>query len=113
MLFLKRKFAVLKFISREKSSPDELENHGHIISIGVKYIAQNSAIACQFMSLIHNNMKTLLNIKKSNLNVRCNNTKAFKMYNEKFHYEILKTDLNYYEDGVDAYVMELNLENIR
>ncbi|MHA1230471.1 MAG: ribosomal protein S18-alanine N-acetyltransferase [Candidatus Helarchaeota archaeon] len=85
----------------------KIDKRGHVVSIAVHPAYRNLGYGQILLNKLIESFKKY-DIKRINLEVRVSNEHAINLY-KKFNFKIVRIKKQYYTDGEDAYLMELNL----
>jgi len=83
---------------------------GHVTSLSVDPEYRRLGIGQELMERLHESLDDFYGAQKVVLHVRVSNKAALKLYQEVFSYKPIGTVKDYYHDGEDAYLMELELQ---
>lgn len=85
---------------------------GHIFSIAVETHFRRCGLARNLLVMLHQNMVKLPNLSHVNLLCRSSNSSAISLYKNKFNYNQSELKHEYYQDGEDAWYLEVSRENL-
>lgn len=84
------------------------KKHGHVSSIAVYSAYRGMGIAHSLMNSLHRSFYCNHNIDMITLHVRASNAGAINLYTKTFPYMFAKKIRQYYDDGEDAWLMQVN-----
>ena len=96
-------YVMAKIDDEEETGSKEVK--GHITSLSVFREYRRLGIAKKLMESTHHSMKEDYSLNLVTLHVRVSNVAALGLYKDRLGYEQLETDVGYYLDGEDAYLM--------
>ena len=96
-------YVMAKIDDEEETGNKEVK--GHITSLSVLREFRRLGIAKKLMDATHLSMKEDYMLNTVTLHVRVSNVAALGLYRDRLGYEQLETDVGYYMDGEDAYMM--------